>query len=327
MGQVISDNSDIRLLDQVRNEIRFRHYSIRTEESYIQWIKRYIYFHSKRHPKDMGAEEVTAYLTHLAVNRDVAASTQNQALSALLFLYKNVLKVDLPWLDNVQRAKRPKRLPVVFSQKEVKSILCQFEGTRWLIAMLLYGTGMRLMECIRLRVKDIDFSYKQIIIRDGKGAKDRVTLLPETLIEPLRVHLIKVKDMHDVDLNNGYGSVYLPNALSVKYKNADHSWAWQYIFPSKKLSKDPRSSIVRRHHLNEKSIQRMLKRAIQNAGIVKTGSTHSLRHSFATHLLESGYDIRTVQELLGHKDVKTTQIYTHVMQKGASAVKSPLDRL
>ena len=291
-----------RLLEQVRNEIRVRHYRRRTEESYTQWIKRFIYFHKKKHPKDMGADEITAYLTHLAVNLDVAASTQNQALSALLFLYKNVLKLELPWLDQVQRAKRPKRLPVVFSQKEIKAILCQFEGTRWLVAMLLYGTGMRLLECLRLRVQDIDFAYHQIIVRDGKGAKDRVTLLPQTLSESLRTHLIKIKDMHDVDLANGYGSVYLPHALSRKYQKAEFAWGWQYVFPSKKLSKDPRSGIVRRHHIDESCIQKMLKRAMQTAGIVKHGSTHTLRHSFATHLLEDGYDIRTVQELLGHKE-------------------------
>lgn len=316
-----------RLLEMVRDEIRFRHYSRRTEQSYIQWIKRYIYFHNKKHPRDMGADEVTAFLTHLAVNRNVSPSTQNQALSALLFLYKSVLNIDLPWLNNVQRAKRPKRLPVVFTRDEIRSILCQFEGTRWLIVMLLYGTGMRLMECLRLRVKDIDFGYRQIVVRDGKGAKDRVTLLPETLIEPLKTHFVKIRDMHETDLKNGYGTVYMPDALSRKYPNAYRSWAWQYVFPSSKLSRDPRSGEVRRHHVDESAIQKMLKRAIQNAGIVKPGSTHTLRHSFATHLLEDGYDLRTVQELLGHKDVKTTQIYTHVLNRGAGGVRSPLDRI
>lgn len=319
--------SNSPLLNKVSDAIRFKHYSRRTEQAYIQWVKRFILFHNKKHPKDMGANEVTAFLTHLAVNRNVAASTQNQALSAILFLYKEVLQIKLPWLDNVTRAKRPKRLPVVFSRDEIKAILSQYDGTRWILLSLMYGTGMRLMETVRLRVKDVDFAYKHILVRDGKGNKDRVTVLPNSLIEPLKTHLTKVHDMHERDLKDGYGEVYMPYALNRKYQNAPRSWAWQYVFPSKKLSTDPRSGDVRRHHLDESAIQKTLKQAIRNTGIVKHGSTHTLRHSFATHLLEDGYDIRTVQDLLGHKDVKTTQIYTHVLNKGAGGVRSPLEKL
>lgn len=316
-----------KLLDQVRNELRFMHYSKRTEEAYTQWIKRYIYFHKKRHPKEMGSEEITTYLTYLAVSRKVSASTQNQALSALLFLYKQVLKIDLPWLKDIHRAKRPKHLPVVFTRSEVKGLLSQFDGTKWLIFSLIYGCGFRIMECVRLRVKDIDFCYKQIVIRDAKGQKDRVTVLPEKLVDPLKLHLEKVRHLHGQDLENGYGCVYLPFALDRKYPNACREWGWQYIFPSKNISTDPRTNIRRRHHIDEKNLQRSMKKAIRNSGIVKPGSLHTLRHSFATHLLEDGYDIRTVQELLGHKDVRTTQIYTHVLNRGASGVQSPLERL
>lgn len=316
-----------RLLDQVRNELRFLHYSRRTEQSYVQWIKRFIYFHDKRHPSEMGSDEITAYLTYLAVKRHVSASTQNQALAALLFLYKKVLKVDLPWMDEIHRAKRPRHLPVVFTRDEVKALLAQFDGTKWLIFSLIYGCGFRIMECVRLRIKDIDFHYKQIIIRDAKGQKDRVTVLPEKLIEPLQLHLDKVRIMHGQDLASGYGCVYMPYALEKKYPNACRELAWQYVFPSKNISTDPRSKICRRHHIDEKNLQRSMKQAIRNAGIVKHASLHTLRHSFATHMLEDGYDIRTVQELLGHKDVKTTQIYTHVLNKGAGGVRSPLDML
>lgn len=297
-----------RLLEQVRNEIRYLHYSRRTEQSYISWIKRFILFNNKRHPKDMGDSEIKTYLTHLAVSRNVSASTQNQALSAILFLYKKVLKLELPWMDDIVRAKHSRHLPVVFTRDEIKSLLAQFDGTRWLIYSLIYGCGFRLMECIRLRVKDIDFHYKQILIRDAKGQKDRVTVLPSRLIEPLQTHLDKVKHLHEQDLKNDVGCVYLPYALERKYPNACREWWWQYVFPSKNLSVDPRSGVTRRHHLDEKSLQRGLKQAVRQSGIVKPGSIHSLRHSFATHLLEDGYDIRTVQELLGHKDVKTTQI-------------------
>jgi len=316
-----------RLLDQVRDVIRFKHYSIRTEQSYISWIKRFILFHQKRHPRDMGADEVTRFLTDLAVRGNVTASTQNQALNAILFLYRDVLKIDLPWMDGIHRAKKPSRLPVVFTRTEVKSLLAQLDGTLWLMASLIYGSGMRLMECVRLRVKDVDFHYKQLMIRDAKGQKDRVTMLPESLIEPLRNHLVRIKERHEQDLREGYGSVYLPHALDRKYPNAGWEWGWQYVFPARSRSRDPRTNIVRRHHFAEDALQRALKNAIRRAGIIKPGTTHVLRHSFATHLLEDGYDIRTVQDLLGHQDLNTTMIYTHVLQKGGRAARSPLDRM
>lgn len=316
-----------RLLEQVRDVLRYRHYSYRTEQSYIHWIKRYIYFHNKKHPRDMGADEIVEYLTHLAVKRKVSPSTQNQALSALLFLYKQVLKVDLPWLDNIKRAKRKKYIPVVFTRNEVKQLLAQFEGTHWLIFSLMYGAGLRLSECIQLRVKDVDFHYRQLIIRDSKGYQDRVTVLPAPLIDPLRNHMARVKERHELDLKQGYGDVYMPFALNKKYPNADREWHWQFIFPSANISTDPVSGRQRRHHVYDRSLQRAMKRALVKAQIHKPAGTHTLRHSFATHLLEDGYDIRTVQELLGHKDVKTTQIYTHVLQKGGAAVRSPLERV
>ena len=316
-----------RLIDSTREVLRVHHYSISTERSYIQWIKRFIYFNHKRHPKEMGVDEITAYLTHLAVDRKVSASTQNQALNALLFLYKRVLKIELPLIDSVVRAKRTKRLPVVFTRQEVKALLAQFDGTRWLIFSMMYGCGFRILECLRLRVKDIDFHYKQIFVRDAKGGKDRVTLLPDCLIESLRTHLARVKELHDQDLSLGFGCVYLPHALERKYPNACREWGWQFAFPSNNISTDPRSKIRRRHHIYEKTLQKIIKQAIREAGIIKPASTHTLRHSFATHLLEDGYDIRTMQELLGHKDVKTTQIYTHVMGKGCNGVKSPLERI
>jgi len=314
-----------RLLDQVREIIRLKHYSRRTEFSYIHWIRRYILFNNKRHPKEMGVEEITAFLTFLAVKKKVSASTQNLALSAILFLYKQVLQVDLPWIDKVVRAKRSEHLPVVLTREEVKALLAQFDGKYWLLFSLMYGTGMRLMECLRLRVKDVDFHYKQIIVRDGKGSKDRVTVLPAPLIEPLRDHLSKIRRRHELDLENGYGKANLPYALARKYPNAAAEWAWQFIFPGQNISKDPRSDHVGRHHLHEDAVSKVIRNAIRRAGIMKPASSHTLRHSFATHLLENGYDIRTVQELLGHKDVKTTQIYTHVLQKGGRAVKSPLE--
>lgn len=314
-----------RLLDQVRELIRIRHYSIRTEEAYLQWIRRFILFHGKRHPREMGAPELTAFLSHLAINRHVAASTQNQALNAILFLYRDVLKIKLPWLDDVQRAKKPQHLPLVFTREEVRALLAQLQGTHWLMAMLAYGGGLRLLECLRLRVKDIDFHYKQLLIRDAKGQKDRVTMLPNVLVDPLRSHLARVRQLHESDLREGYGRVYLPNALAVKYPSADRDWGWQYVFPSSRRSVDPRSGVERRHHAPEDSLQRAVKQAIRKANIIKPGSVHTLRHSFATHLLESGYDIRTVQELLGHADVKTTMIYTHVLNRGGRGVVSPAD--
>jgi integron integrase len=315
-----------KLLDQVRDKLRVKHYAIRTEQSYVDWIKRYIYFHGKTHPKDLGAQDVEAFLTHLAVAGKVSASTQNQAKSALLFLYREVLEIKLPWLDNVTQATAPKKLPVVLTVSEVQTVLSRLSGSHLLIASLLYGGGMRLMEAMRLRVKDVEFSRHEIIVREGKGFKDRVTMLPESIAATLRAHLVKVKALHEEDLAAGLGEVYLPFALDKKYPHAGREWGWQYIFPSKNLSVDPRSDKTRRHHLDEKGVQRAMKQAVRDAGLVKPATPHTLRHSFATHLLQAGYDIRTVQELLGHSDVSTTMIYTHVLNKGGKGVISPLDR-
>jgi integron integrase len=315
-----------KLLDQVRDRLRVKHYSIRTEHTYVDWIKRYILFHGKRHPKDMAARDVEAFLTHLAVHGRVAASTQNQAKSAILFLYREVLEIQLSWLDNVTQAKAPKRLPVVLTVSEVQAVLSRLTGTHALIASLLYGGGMRLMEAVRLRVKDVEFARREIVVREGKGFKDRVTMLPEAVVAPLKAHLAKVKALHDEDLAQGYGEVYLPFALDKKYPNAGREWGWQYVFPSKNFSVDPRSGKTRRHHLDEKGVQRAVKQAVRDAELTKPATPHTLRHSFATHLLQSGYDIRTIQELLGHSDVSTTMIYTHVLNKGGKGVVSPLDR-
>jgi len=314
-----------KLLDQVRDVLRLKHYSIRTEDSYVDWIRRFILFHKKRHPKDMGRAEVEAFLTHLAVEGNVAASTQNQALSALLFLYHEVLKVefDAP-LDSV-RAKKPARLPVVLTRAEAHQVIDGMSGTHQLMAKLLYGSGLRLMECLRLRVKDIDFERREITVRDAKGGHERVTMLPASLVTPLQEHLKRVKLLHEQDLATGYGQVYLPYALDRKYPNAATEWGWQYVFPSERLSTDPRTGITRRHHMDESNLQRAVKDAVRLARLAKPASCHTFRHSFATHLLESGYDIRTVQELLGHKDVRTTMIYTHVLNRGGLAVRSPLD--
>lgn len=314
-----------KLLDQVRERLRLKHYSIRTEQQYVQWARRFILFHDKRHPRELGAAEVEAFLTHLAVEGNVAAATQNQALSALLFLYREVLEINLPWLDNVVRAKRPARLPVVLTRQEVTAVLDRMSGTYGLLARLLYGTGMRLMEVIRLRVKDVDFSRAEIVVRDGKGGKDRVTMLPQSLVPPLQAHLRERRALFEDDLAKGMASVYLPDALERKYVNAAVDWGWQYIFVAGSYSLDPRSGVERRHHLDEKLLQRAMKKAVQAAGIVKPATPHTLRHSFATHLLQAGYDIRTVQELLGHADVATTMIYTHVLNKGGRGVVSPLD--
>lgn len=316
-----------RLLDQVRGKIRLKHYSIRTEEAYVDWIKRFVLHFDKRHPSEMGAREVEAFLTHLAVQGRVAASTQNQAKSALLFLYREVLERDLPWLEDVERAKAPKRLPVVLTQEEAQTVLSRLKGSHWLVAGLLYGSGLRIMEALRLRVKDLEFTRGEILVREGKGFKDRVTMLPTMLVEPLKAHLKQVKLLHDQDVAEGFGEVYLPYALDRKYPNAATEWGWQYVFPSKNRSVDPRSGVVRRHHVQDQTIQRAIRQAVRDAGIVKPATPHTLRHSFATHLLTSGYDIRTVQELLGHKDVATTMIYTHVLNKGGRGVTSPLDRL
>ena len=315
-----------KLLDQVRGKIRLKHYSIRTEQAYVDWIRRFILFFGKRHPRDLGAAEVEQFLTHLAVEGNVAASTQSQAKSALLFLYREVLDNELPWLDNVERAKVPKRLPVVLTREEVMAVLTRLEGTHWLVASLLYGTGLRIMEALRLRVKDVEFSRKEILVRDGKGFKDRVTMLPAALAAPLAEHLKRVKALHEQDLAAGRGAVYLPYALERKYPGAARDWAWQYVFPSAGLSEDPRTGIVRRHHLQDQAVQRAMRQAVRDAGVDKPATPHTLRHSFATHLLEGGYDIRTVQELLGHADVSTTMIYTHVLNKGGRGVTSPLDR-
>lgn len=316
-----------RLLDQVKAKIRLKHYSLRTEQAYVDWIRRFILHHGKRHPKEMGAVEVEAFLTHLAVAGRVAASTQNQAKSALLFLYREVLGSELPWLDNVEKAKAPKRLPVVLTRVEAAALLQQLQGVHWLIGNLLYGSGLRLMECLRLRVKDVDFARQEILIRDGKGFKDRVTMLPRLLVEPLQNHLGLVEAQHQRDLQAGRGDVHLPYALDRKYPNAGREWAWQYVFPSPGLSLDPRSGVERRHHLQDQAVQRAIKQAVHHARLTKPATPHTLRHSFATHLLESGYDIRTVQELLGHSDVSTTMIYTHVLNRGGKGVVSPLDRL
>jgi integron integrase len=316
-----------RLLDQVRGKIRLKHYSLRTEQTYVDWIKRFIRHFGKRHPRDLGAAEVEAFLTHLAVVGRVAASTQNQAKSALLFLYREVLGTQLPWLDNVQQAKAPKRLPVVLTRDEVEAVLGRLEGMHRLIAGLLYGSGMRLMECLRLRAKDIDFSRGEILVRDGKGFKDRVTMLPAAVVPALRVQMARARALHTADLAGGGGDVSLPYALARKYPGAGREWGWQFVFPSEGLSTDPREGRVRRHHLQDQAVQRAMKQAVRDAGIVKPATPHTLRHSFATHLLEGGYDIRTVQELLGHSDVSTTMIYTHVLNKGGRGVTSPLDGL
>lgn len=314
-----------KLIDQVRQALRVRHYSIRTEEAYVNWITRYILYHDKRHPGEMGAPEVQAFLTHLALEQHVAASTQNQALSALLFLYRHVLEKELDARIDAVRARKPARLPSVLHREEVKAFLADLTGAHQLMAQLLYGSGLRLMECVRLRVKDVDFAQHLIVVRDGKGMRDRITILPESLIPPLHEHLQRVRRQHTQDIQNGYGAVYLPDALARKYPNAAYEWIWQYVFPAHKLSKDPRSAATRRHHLSESALQKAVRNAAQRVGIDKRVSCHTLRHSFATHLLESGYDIRTVQELLGHKDVKTTMIYTHVLNRGGLSVRSPLD--
>ena len=314
-----------KLLDQVRNALRTHHYAIRTEEAYSDWIKRYILFHDKRHPNDMGHAEIEAFLTHLAVEKNVAPSTQNQARSALLFLYRYVLHKEIEDPHPIAEANRPLRLPTVLTKDEVQQIFQQLSGLHQLLAKLLYGSGMRVLECLRLRVKDLDFAQSQILVREGKGDKDRLTMLPLSLHRPLQVHLEQVKLLHEEDLGKGYGAVYLPYALAEKYPNAAREWLWQYIFPADKLSLDPRSGERRRHHYYEGNLQRAVRQAALSASLIKHATPHTFRHSFATHLLEAGYDIRTVQELLGHADVKTTQIYTHVLNRGPRAVRSPLD--
>ena len=314
-----------RLLDLVREAVRRRHYSYRTEETYLHWIKRFIYFSGKRHPRECGAAEVTAFLNHLVGERHVAAATQNQALAALLFLYKEVLAQPLPWLDGIEHARRPVRKPTVLTSQEAQDLLSRLHGAKWLMGSLLYGAGLRLRECLTLRVKDVDFGYRQILVRDGKGGKDRVTVLPVQVIDPLLAHLEQVRLLHDQDIADGCGDVELPDAIARKYPRAPYEWGWKFVFPSYKRSVDPRTGAIRRHHVYENYLTRGIKDAGRAAGITKHVSCHTLRHSFATHLLEGGYDIRTVQELLGHSDVSTTMIYTHVLNKGGRGVKSPLD--
>jgi integron integrase len=316
-----------RLLDQVREAIRLRHYSLRTEHAYVHWIKRFILFHNKRHPREMKEAEVGQFLSFLATDSHVSASTQNQALNAILFLYRDVLETPIGYINGVVRAQRPKRLPVVLSRQEVKALLDGLKGTEWLMAMLLYGAGLRLMECLRLRVKDLDFSSNQIIVRAGKGDKDRITTLPTVVRDPLQRHLEQVKRQYQQDMANGQGGVSLPDALEKKYPNAPKEWSWQFVFPASKYSLDPRSGKRRRHHLHETVLQKAVKEACRKAELSKHAGCHTLRHSFATHVLEAGYDIRRVQELLGHKDVTTTMVYTHVLNRGGQGVLSPADRL
>lgn len=318
-------SSPPRLLEAVEAEIGLRHYSYRTQKAYVEWIVRYIRFHGRKHPKDLGGDAVRDFLSHLATQLHVSPATQAQALSALLFLYKRVLKVDLPWIGDVVRAHRPKRLPTVLDKEEAKRVIAHLRGDYWLIAGLLYGSGLRLLEALRLRVKDLDLYHHRVLVRDGKGAKDRVTIVSAGLIEPLRQHLAKVRTLHDHALASGFGGVELPYALARKYPHAHQQWGWQYVFPAPRPTRDPRSGDYRRHHVHEQSVQRQVRNAARAAGIEKPVSPHTFRHSFATHLLEAGYDIRTVQELLGHRDVSTTQIYTHVMAPGKNAVRSPFD--
>lgn len=314
-----------RLLDTVRARARRLGLSRRTEEAYVGWIRRFILANGKRHPREMGAREVEAYLTMLAAKCNVAASTQNQALSALLFLYREVLDVELPWMENIQRAKRPKRLPTVLSREEVHRLLNSIDGTSGLVANLLYGSGLRLLEALRLRIHDVDFARRELMVRHGKGGKDRRTMLPAALIAPLLAQVEEARRVHARDLAAGFGEVWLPDALARKFPRAGREPGWQYVFSAQRRSVDPRDGAVRRHHLDESAVQRAVKRAVAMAGLSKRATCHTLRHSFATHLIEGGYDIRTVQELLGHSDVSTTQIYVHVLNRGASGVRSPLD--
>jgi integron integrase len=326
--QVVAANppqAQPKLLDRVRAAIRTRHYSIRTEEAYIGWIRRFILFHNKRHPAEMGESEINQFLSYLAVRENVAASTQNQALSAILFLYQEVLERDLDRIEGVVRAKKPARLPLVLTRDEVRALLERMSGGPKLIALLLYGAGLRLLEALRLRVKDIDLEMNQITVRDGKGQKDRITMLPATANALLVEHLKQVRRIHQQDLRQGFGRVYLPDALARKYPRAECDWGWQYVFPAGNLSVDPRSGSRRRHHLDESAMQRAIKLAVSHAGLNKPATPHTLRHSFATHLLEDGYDIRTVQELLGHQDVRTTMIYTHVLNRGGQSRGVPVN--
>ncbi len=314
-----------RLMDQVRDAVRTLHYSLRTERVYLQWIRRYILFHGKRHPREMGKEEVSAFLTHLAVQKNVAAATQNQALSAILFLYKKVLKIDIGWIEDVVRAKQAKRLPVVLDRDVVIRLLNQLSGTYKLLAYLIYGSGLRLTEAARLRVKDIDLAYGELTVRAGKGDKDRKTVLPKRLVKPMQDQLRLARNFFELDRQEAAPGIELPYALERKYPNAGKEWPWFWIFPAKHRSLDPRSKIIRRHHIYERTLQRYIKQAARNLGLPQPVSVHTLRHCFATHMLENGYDLRTIQELLGHSDISTTQIYTHVIKRGAKGARSPLD--
>jgi len=314
-----------KLLDQVREALRTKHYSHRTEQTYVDWIKRYIIFHKKQHPNNLGVEEIREFIAHLATERKVAASTQNQALSSILFLYRTVLQKEIDLLPELTNPSRPKRVPIVLTHAEAVSIINAMHGVPRIMVKILYGSGLRLMECMRLRVRDLDFENHQIIVRGGKGDDDRFTVLPDSVAADLKHILQDVKSIHQKDLRNGYGETALPNALNIKYKNAGKEWGWQYIFPASRLSVDPQTGTLRRHHLDESVLQRAIRSAAKQLKIEKQVTAHTFRHSFATHLLQNGYDIRTIQELLGHKDVKTTMIYTHVLNRGASAVRSPLD--
>ncbi len=317
----------VKLLDQLRQHIRYKHYSIRTEEAYVYWVRYFIRFHRLRHPLEMGAPEVVGFLTYLANERNCAPSTHKQALCAILFLYKEVFKQELPWMTEIGRPKSTERLPVVLTREEVQALFTGFEGVYALLAKLLYGTGMRIMEAMQLRTKDIEFSQSTVIVRQGKGGKDRALMLPATLAVPLRGQIALARDVWQLDRANGTPGVEVPFALDKKYPRVGQSWAWHWVFPQSQVSTDPRSGILRRHHLYERTFQRAFKKALLSAGIEKPATPHTLRHSFATHLLQSGYDIRTVQELLGHADVSTTMIYTHVLKVGGGGVKSPLDSL
>jgi integron integrase len=325
-GASAGGGSSPKLLDEVRMRVRRLGLAIRTEKVYVDWIRRFILASGKRHPREMGSAEVELFLTRLATQANVSASTQNQALSALLFLYREVLGIELPWMENIRRAKRPERLPVVLTREEVTRLLARMEGTHYLMASLLYGAGLRLMECVRLRVQDVDFVRREIVVRHGKGGKDRVTVLPASLIDALQGQMTMARRVHERDLLAGFGEVWLPHALARKYPNAAREWIWQYVFPARARSIDPRTGATRRHHIDEKTLQRAVRVAALAAKIGKHATSHTLRHSFATHLLESGSDIRTIQELLGHADLSTTMIYTHVLNRGGAGVLSPLDR-
>ncbi|MHB1345473.1 MAG: integron integrase [Thermoleophilia bacterium] len=314
-----------RLLERLDDALHARHYSPRTAKVYKVWVKRFVYFHGLRHPTDMGEPEINAFLTHLAVVDEVSASTQTQALSALLFLYRHVLDREVGDLGDVIRARHSRRLPVVFTREEARTVLDRLNGDKWLIVSLLYGSGLRLMECLNLRAKDLEFSRGEVTVREGKGGRDRVTVLPSALVEPLGDHLRDVKRTHDGDLASGWGRVLLPDALERKYPNAAAEWGWQWVFPQERRWKDRKTGREGRHHVHETLVQRAVRQAVREAGIAKHGGCHTFRHSFATHLLESGYDIRTIQELLGHKDVRTTMVYTHVLNRGGLGVRSPLD--